>query len=213
MTEEFHPRALLQRLEVQLKLAQDHVRMGTTLPPGTRFARAKGVALRVFQLVTGEQVIFNRAVVAALETAAGFIAAAAAPVVLEEAKAEEALRSMADAHADAAVLFPVPAALPGIVGAPRPARVGARPTAVLLSTFRVGRRFSGGELRAYHLACALAARFDVEIVSMGERAEPPSRVELAPGVTETVVPRSLAHHAVELSYRRDQRRTSSSCRV
>jgi glycosyltransferase involved in cell wall biosynthesis len=73
----------------------------------------------------------------------------------------------------------------------------------MLSTFRVGRRFNGGELRSYHLARAMAARFDVEIISLGGRGTPASRAEIAPGVVETVIPRSLAQHAVELSYQRD----------
>jgi glycosyltransferase involved in cell wall biosynthesis len=78
--------------------------------------------------------------------------------------------------------------------APKP----RRPKVVVTSTFVVSPPRGGGQLRCFHLYGALTHSFDVEIVSLGEFGASPVRHEIAPGMIETVVPKSLAHQRQEV---------------
>lgn len=77
------------------------------------------------------------------------------------------------------------------------ARRGGRARLVVLSTFPVHPRLGGGQLRCFHLYGALTDRFDVEIVSLGGPHDEQVRIDLGPGFTETVVPKSVEHEARE----------------
>jgi glycosyltransferase involved in cell wall biosynthesis len=74
---------------------------------------------------------------------------------------------------------------------------GVRPRVVALSTFAVHPLRGGGQLRCLHLLSGLASRYDVELLSLVPHGEAARRVELAPGLTETVIPRSAEHEARE----------------
>lgn len=81
-----------------------------------------------------------------------------------------------------------------------PAAAAARPPKpklVVLSTFRVYPPLGGGQLRCFHLCGAMTERFDVEIVSLAPHGTPPTSLDLAPGFTETVAPKSLLHEQQE----------------
>jgi len=83
---------------------------------------------------------------------------------------------------------------PADAATPRRQRRGRarRPRVVALTTFRVGDRAHGGQLRAFHLYGGMARHVDVEIVSLSlDRAQ--GRTELAPGLVETNVAVSPAH--------------------
>ena len=71
---------------------------------------------------------------------------------------------------------------------------GRRPKVVVTATYRVFPPFHGGQLRCFHLYGCLPPRADVEIVSLVDPTDIGGRTELAPGLVETVVPRSAAHH-------------------
>ncbi|HEX3604896.1 MAG TPA: glycosyltransferase family 4 protein, partial [Candidatus Dormibacteraeota bacterium] len=73
----------------------------------------------------------------------------------------------------------------------------ARPRLVALSTFAVHPRRGGGQLRALRLLAALGERYDVELLSLVPHGEPVRRIELSPGLAETVIPRSAEHEARE----------------
>ncbi|MEZ5177929.1 MAG: glycosyltransferase [Acidimicrobiales bacterium] len=78
--------------------------------------------------------------------------------------------------------------------APTPAPHGARrPRVAVLATFTVDAPRHGGELRARNLYGALAHDADVHVVSLVGRGWAPSSGPVAPGLTQTVVPRSRAH--------------------
>jgi glycosyltransferase involved in cell wall biosynthesis len=79
------------------------------------------------------------------------------------------------------------------VGAAR----SGRPRVVALSTFAVHPRRGGGQLRALQLLAALGRSCDVELLSLVPHGEAVRRVELAPGLAETVVPKSAEHEARE----------------
>lgn len=79
----------------------------------------------------------------------------------------------------------------GPVGPPAPARgASGRPRVVVPTTFPVHRPVGGGQLRARHLYGGLARHIDVEIVALVDWNTPPSSVEIAPGLVETLVPRT-----------------------
>lgn len=67
-----------------------------------------------------------------------------------------------------------------------------RPRVVALTTFRVGERAHGGQLRSFHLYGAVARHVDVEIVSLALEGTP-GRTELAPGLVETNILVSADH--------------------
>jgi len=73
----------------------------------------------------------------------------------------------------------------------------ARPRLVLTSTFPVYPRVSGGQQRTFYICKSLGLRFDVEIVSLTASHEPKRQLALAPGLVETVVPKSIDHEAEE----------------
>jgi glycosyltransferase involved in cell wall biosynthesis len=64
---------------------------------------------------------------------------------------------------------------------------------VVASIARVHPPRAAAERRNASLAKALASDFDVEIVSLGGEGERASREVVAPGIVETVIPRSRAH--------------------
>jgi glycosyltransferase involved in cell wall biosynthesis len=74
---------------------------------------------------------------------------------------------------------------------------GARPRVVALSTFPVHPRRGGGQLRALHLLAALATSYDVELLSLVPHGEAARRLELLPGLAETLIPKSAEHEARE----------------
>ncbi len=79
----------------------------------------------------------------------------------------------------------------GPVGAPAPERgTSGRPRVVVTTTFPVHQPVGGGQLRARHLYGGLARHVDVEIVALVDWNTPPSSVEIAPGLVETLVPRT-----------------------
>lgn len=73
----------------------------------------------------------------------------------------------------------------------RPRR-GRRRRVVVLTTFAVGERGHGGQLRAFHLYGGLARRVDVEVVGLTPGGEASSS-RLGEGFDETIVPMSRAH--------------------
>jgi glycosyltransferase involved in cell wall biosynthesis len=70
---------------------------------------------------------------------------------------------------------------------------GARPKVVVTATFRIDEPRHGGQLRCRHLSGGLALDADVEVLCLVDTGIPASRTELAPGLTQIVVPRSPAH--------------------
>jgi glycosyltransferase involved in cell wall biosynthesis len=96
---------------------------------------------------------------------------------------------------DAVVARLLPATTPP--AAASPSRRRARPRIVALSTFAVHPRRGGGQIRSHHLLGALAERYDVELLSLVSHGGATRRVELAPGLVETVIPKSAEHEARE----------------
>ena len=87
-----------------------------------------------------------------------------------------------------------------LLTAPPPRRTagaarGARPRVVALSTFAVHPRRGGGQLRCLQLLSALGERCDIELLSLVPHGEAARRIELSPGLAETVVPKSAEHEA------------------
>lgn len=79
----------------------------------------------------------------------------------------------------------------GPVGPPAPTRgASGRGRIVVATTFPVHRPVGGGQLRARHLYGGLARHHDVEIVALVDWNTPPTSVEIAPGLVETLVPRT-----------------------
>ncbi|MBA2496193.1 MAG: glycosyltransferase, partial [Acidimicrobiia bacterium] len=76
------------------------------------------------------------------------------------------------------------------------------PKVVVLSTFSVAPARGGGQLRSLHLYGALTTRFDVELVCLAAAWEQASRTALAPGLYQTVVPRSDAQQGAEEAWGR-----------
>jgi glycosyltransferase involved in cell wall biosynthesis len=68
---------------------------------------------------------------------------------------------------------------------------------VITSTFPVFPPINGGQCRIFYLYGYLARYFDVEIVAVTSAYEPPSHKSIAPGLTETRVPKSKDHEAKE----------------
>ena len=81
--------------------------------------------------------------------------------------------------------------------APRRTGRGARPRVVVVSTFPIWPPTGGGQLRCFHLYGGLTDAFDVDVLSLGAREAAAVTRELAPGFTETVVPKSAAHQQAE----------------
>lgn len=79
----------------------------------------------------------------------------------------------------------------GPVGHPAPVRGSSgRPRVVVTATFPIHRPVGGGQLRARHLYGGMARHVDVEVVALVDWNTPPSSVEIAPGLVETLVPRT-----------------------
>jgi glycosyltransferase involved in cell wall biosynthesis len=89
-----------------------------------------------------------------------------------------------------------------LVASPPPRRAPrvaphTRPRLVALSTFPVHPLRGGGQLRCFHLLSALAGVYDVEVLSLVPHGESERRLELAPGLSETLVPKSAEHESRE----------------
>lgn len=76
-----------------------------------------------------------------------------------------------------------------------------RPRAVVLCHFPVHPAVSGGQLRALHLARALAEVVDVTILALGPLAATETRQAIAPGLTQHVVPMTRAQRDAEAALR------------
>lgn len=72
-------------------------------------------------------------------------------------------------------------------------RTPGRPRVLVLATFTIDAPRHGGELRARNLYGGLAAHADVHLIGLVGREYLPSTSEVAPGLHQTVVPRTLAH--------------------
>lgn len=75
-----------------------------------------------------------------------------------------------------------------------------RPRLAVALTFPVYPPRGGGQSRVFHLYRQLARRADVELVTSCHPDEPAFQGEIAPGLTETRVPRSAAHQEAEAEY-------------
>lgn len=81
----------------------------------------------------------------------------------------------------------------GPIGPPAPARGSSgRPRVVVTATFPIHKPVGGGQLRARHLYGGMARHVDVEVVALVDWNTPPTSVEIAPGLVETLVPRTAA---------------------
>jgi len=78
-----------------------------------------------------------------------------------------------------------------------PKALPLKPRLVLTSTFPIHPRVGGGQQRTYYLCRALTGRVDIEIVSLTDSTEKMRRLQLAPGLVETVVPKSSEHEVEE----------------
>ncbi len=74
-----------------------------------------------------------------------------------------------------------------------PAPAAPRSRVLVLATFTIDQPRHGGELRARNLYGALARHADVHVLSLVVRGHPNASWEVAPGLTQTIVPRTLAH--------------------
>lgn len=77
------------------------------------------------------------------------------------------------------------------------ARTRSRPRLVVLSTFPIYPRLGGGQIRCFYLCRALVSAYEVVIVSLAHSEEPADTKQLLEGLTETVVPKSEEHNALE----------------
>jgi glycosyltransferase involved in cell wall biosynthesis len=77
-----------------------------------------------------------------------------------------------------------------------------RPKLVVLSTFAVAPALGGGQIRALHLYGALTTHFDIELLCLAAAHEHASCTTLAPGLHQTVVPRSAAQQRAEETWER-----------
>ena len=90
-------------------------------------------------------------------------------------------------------------ATPGPRHHPAPARAGGRPRLVLLSTYPIHDPRGGGQLRCFHLYRHLTESFDIDFVTLTDVDSPEWTASAEPGLTETAVPRSRAHHDAEVA--------------
>jgi glycosyltransferase involved in cell wall biosynthesis len=120
-------------------------------------------------------------------------AEAMAPRCRERAAAitwERTIAALLGPEAETAISVVAPASQPR-------RRTEPRDKLVVTSTFGVYPPRGGGQNRLYYLYRALADRYDVEIVSVAPAGDPPFQGEIAPGVTETRVPKSRRHQDAE----------------
>ena len=82
-------------------------------------------------------------------------------------------------------------------------RANGRPRLAVALTFPVHPPLGGGQVRVYQLYRHLARAYDVEIVSLGQTGEPAGRFELAPGLWEHRVRKSVEHGTREMELERD----------
>ncbi|MEO6988197.1 MAG: glycosyltransferase family 4 protein [Aquihabitans sp.] len=76
-------------------------------------------------------------------------------------------------------------------------RPRTRPKVLVLATFTIDAPRHGGELRARNLYGALAEHADVHLIGLVGREFLPSTSTVAPGLDQTVVPRTLAHSTAD----------------
>jgi glycosyltransferase involved in cell wall biosynthesis len=80
---------------------------------------------------------------------------------------------------------------------PQTYRPSGRRKLTVATTFPVYPPQGGGQLRVFNLYRQLASRYDIEIVSLGMVDTAPTTTEIAPGLTEIRIPKSLAHETAE----------------
>ncbi|MDP9021902.1 MAG: glycosyltransferase, partial [Actinomycetota bacterium] len=78
-----------------------------------------------------------------------------------------------------------------------PARRPGRTRIVVASTYVVHPPRGGGQIRSAKLYGALADRYDVELVSLADHQQPARQTVVAPGVAETVIPKSAEQDRFE----------------
>jgi glycosyltransferase involved in cell wall biosynthesis len=78
-----------------------------------------------------------------------------------------------------------------------PAMSRARPKLVALSTYVIDPPHGGGSIRANHLYRAAAKYFDVEFIAVGDPLARLATHDIAPGLSQTVVPRSARQTELE----------------
>lgn len=83
------------------------------------------------------------------------------------------------------------------------AGANGRPRLAVALTFPVDPPLGGGQVRVYELYRQLARDYDIEIVSLGHTGEPERRCELAPGLWEHRVPKSVEHATREMDLERE----------
>jgi glycosyltransferase involved in cell wall biosynthesis len=76
-------------------------------------------------------------------------------------------------------------------------KASGRPKLVALSTYPIDPPVGGGAIRANYLYRAAAQYFDVEVIAIGEPHAHLTVREIAPGLQQTVVPRSPRHTQLE----------------
>jgi len=75
--------------------------------------------------------------------------------------------------------------------------VSGREKLAVAATFPVDPPRGGGQVRIFHLYRELARVYDVELVTLGLPGTSANRKEIAPGVWETRVPKSVEHAELE----------------
>lgn len=85
---------------------------------------------------------------------------------------------------------------------PRGAKKVVRQKLTVASTFPVYPPLNGGQSRVYFLYRSLASHYDIDIVSLSPNGNSRSEEEIAPGVIEIVIPKTLEHLKAELSISR-----------
>lgn len=67
------------------------------------------------------------------------------------------------------------------------------PKLTVATTFRIYPPMNGGQARVFHLYRNLAQFFDIDIISLGSETDVYSEIEIAPGVLEINIPRTIEH--------------------
>jgi glycosyltransferase involved in cell wall biosynthesis len=84
----------------------------------------------------------------------------------------------------------------------RPFSVARRPRMVVAVTFPIYPPCGGGQSRIFNLYREWSKSFDIIIVSLTSANEPALNVEIAPGLREIRVPKSIEHEQIEQEYSR-----------
>jgi glycosyltransferase involved in cell wall biosynthesis len=82
-------------------------------------------------------------------------------------------------------------------------RSNRRPKLATAVTFPVHPPRGGGQVRIFHLFRELARIYDIELVTLGIPGTPARRIQLAPGLSETRIPKSAEHARQEFALERE----------